>query len=156
MMEELAQALAEIEAHSEISAVVLSGEGRAFSAGVDVAAHTPDQVERMLTKFHAVVRALVAARKVTIAAVQGIAWEAARNWRWFAIWYTPPRRRSGDFPRSSWACYPPVACTALAALVGQKAGAELILTGRTISGTEAGAMGLATRAVPDEEAWIPR
>jgi cyclohexa-1,5-dienecarbonyl-CoA hydratase len=44
-----------------------------------------------------------------------------------------------------------VACTALAALVGQKRAAELILTGRTISGAEAGEMGLANRAVPDEE-----
>ncbi len=30
-----------------------SGEGKAFSAGVDVAAHTPDKVEEMLRKFHA-------------------------------------------------------------------------------------------------------
>jgi cyclohexa-1,5-dienecarbonyl-CoA hydratase len=44
-----------------------------------------------------------------------------------------------------------VACTALAALVGQKRAAELILTGRTISGTEAAEMGLANRAVPDAE-----
>ena len=71
MMEELAQALAEIEARSAVSVVVLSGEGRAFSAGVDVAAHTPDKVEAMLLKFHAVIRALVASRKVTVAAVHG-------------------------------------------------------------------------------------
>ena len=33
MMEELAQALGEIEARSDVSVLVLSGEGRAFSAG---------------------------------------------------------------------------------------------------------------------------
>jgi cyclohexa-1,5-dienecarbonyl-CoA hydratase len=44
-----------------------------------------------------------------------------------------------------------VACTALAALVGQKFAAELILTGRTISGIEAAEIRLANRAVPDEE-----
>jgi cyclohexa-1,5-dienecarbonyl-CoA hydratase len=44
-----------------------------------------------------------------------------------------------------------VACTALAALVGQKRAAELILTGRAISGTEAAQIGLANRAVPDED-----
>ena len=53
MMEELAQALQEIEARPDISVVVLTGEGKAFSAGVDVAAHTPDKVEIMLLKFHA-------------------------------------------------------------------------------------------------------
>src|SRR5215831_7603980 len=67
MMEELAQALAEIEAQPGVAVVVLSGEGKAFSAGVDVAAHTPDKVEAMLGKFHAVIRALVATKKVTIA-----------------------------------------------------------------------------------------
>ncbi len=44
-----------------------------------------------------------------------------------------------------------MACTALAALVGQKRAAELILTGRTISGTDAAEMGLATRCVPPEK-----
>jgi len=71
MMEELARALADIEARSDILVIVLSGKGRAFSAGVDVAAHTPDRVEGMLFKFHSVIRALVATRKVTIAAVHG-------------------------------------------------------------------------------------
>ena len=51
-MEELAQSLAEIEARRDVSVIVLSGDGKAFSAGVDVAAHTPDKVEEMLTKFH--------------------------------------------------------------------------------------------------------
>jgi cyclohexa-1,5-dienecarbonyl-CoA hydratase len=55
------------------------------------------------------------------------------------------------FPEIKLACYPPVACTALAALIGQKRAAELILTGRTISGTEAAEMGLANRAVADDE-----
>ena len=51
--------------------LVLSGAGKAFSVGVDVAAHTPDKVEGMLAKFHAVIRALVGSKKVTIAAVHG-------------------------------------------------------------------------------------
>ena len=71
MMDVLAQTLNEIEARADISVVVLSGEGKGFSAGVDVGAHTPDKVEEMLHKFHAVIRALVASGKVTIAAVHG-------------------------------------------------------------------------------------
>ena len=57
MMEELTVALSEIENRSDISVILLSGEGKCFSAGVDVAAHTPDKVEEMLLKFHAVTRA---------------------------------------------------------------------------------------------------
>src|SRR5208337_252713 len=71
MMQELSLSLAEIETRPDISVVVISGDRKAFSAGVDVAAHTPDKVEEMLTKFHAVIRALVATKKVTIAAVHG-------------------------------------------------------------------------------------
>jgi enoyl-CoA hydratase/carnithine racemase len=55
------------------------------------------------------------------------------------------------FPEIKLGCYPPVACTALAALVGQKRAAELILTGRTLNGLEAATIGLATRAVTDDE-----
>jgi len=55
------------------------------------------------------------------------------------------------FPEIKLACYPPVACAALAALVGQKRASELILTGRTITGVVATAIGLANRSVTDEE-----
>ena len=47
MMVELAGAVAEIEQHPEISVIVLDSNGKAFSAGVDVAAHTPDKVKSM-------------------------------------------------------------------------------------------------------------
>src|SRR6201993_697702 len=65
MMEELARSLSEAEARTDVSVIVLSGAGKAFSAGVDVAAHTPGKVEEMVTKFHSVIRAVVATTKVT-------------------------------------------------------------------------------------------
>jgi cyclohexa-1,5-dienecarbonyl-CoA hydratase len=151
MMEELAAALGEIEARSDVSVIVLSGEGRAFSAGVDVAAHTPDKVEAMLVKFHTVIRGLVASKKVTIAAVHGHCLGGGAELAIVCdMVYTTTSAQWG-FPEIKLGCYPPVACTALAALVGQKRAAELILTGRIISGTEAAELGLANGAVPDEE-----
>jgi cyclohexa-1,5-dienecarbonyl-CoA hydratase len=151
MMEELAQALAEIESRSDVSVIVLSGADKHFSAGVDVAAHTPDKVEEMLSKFHAVIRALVASKKVTIAAVDGHCLGGGAELAMVCdVVYTTASAQWG-FPEIKLGCYPPVACTALAALVGQKRVAELILTGRTISGNEAADMGLANRAVRDEE-----
>jgi len=151
MMEELAQALAEIESRSDVSVIVLSGADKHFSAGVDVAAHTPDKVEEMLSKFHAMIRALVASKKVTIAAVDGHCLGGGAELAMVCdVVYTTASAQWG-FPEIKLGCYPPVACTALAALVGQKRVAELILTGRTISGNEAADMGLANRAVRDEE-----
>ncbi|MGA8213617.1 MAG: enoyl-CoA hydratase/isomerase family protein [Candidatus Sulfotelmatobacter sp.] len=151
MMEELTQALGEIEARADVSVVVLRGEGRVFSAGVDVAAHVPEQVETMLLKFHAVIRGLVGSKKVTIAAVHGHCLGGGAELAMVCdVVYTATSAQWG-FPEIKLGCYPPVACTALAALVGQKRAAELIVTGRTITGTEAAEMGLANRAVPDEE-----
>ncbi|MGA8761541.1 MAG: enoyl-CoA hydratase/isomerase family protein [Candidatus Sulfotelmatobacter sp.] len=151
MMDELAEALTDIESRPGISVVIVKGDGKAFSAGVDVAAHTPDKVEAMLAKFHAVIRALVASKKVTIAAVHGHCLGGGAELAMVCdIVYTTDSAQWG-FPEIKLGCYPPVACTALAALVGQKRAAELILTGRTITGAEAAAMGLANRAVPDDK-----
>ena len=149
MMEALAQTLNQIEDRADISVIVFSGEGKAFSAGVDVGAHTPDKVEEMLTKFHAVIRGLVATKKVTITAVHGPCLGGGAEIAMVCdIVYTADSAHWG-FPEIRLGCYPPVACTALAGLVGQKKAAELILTGRTISGTEAAQIGLANRAVPE-------
>lgn len=151
MMEELARSLAEVESHQDVSVIVLSGEGKAFSAGVDVAAHTPDKVEEMLAKFHGVIRAMIATKKVTIAAVHGHCLGGGAELAMVCdIAYTTDSAQWG-FPEIKLGCYPPVACTALAALVGQKRAADLILTGRTINGREAAEIGLANRAVAASE-----
>jgi cyclohexa-1,5-dienecarbonyl-CoA hydratase len=151
MMEELAGALAEIESRPDMSVVIISGQGIPFSVGVDVAAHTPDKVEGMLAKFHAVIRALVASKKVTIAAVHGHCLGGGAELAMVCdMVYTTDSAQWG-FPEIKLGCYPPVACTALAALVGQKHATELILTGRTISGQEAADIGLANRAVPEDQ-----
>jgi cyclohexa-1,5-dienecarbonyl-CoA hydratase len=151
MMDELAGALAGLEAHSAISVIIFQGVGKRFSAGVDVAAHTPDKVEAMLANFHAVIRALVSSKKVTIAEVRGQCLGGGAELAMMCdLAYTTASAQWG-FPEIKLGCYPPGACAALAALVGQKRAAELILTGRTISGGEAAEMGLATRAVSESD-----
>jgi cyclohexa-1,5-dienecarbonyl-CoA hydratase len=149
MMEELTQILARIESQSQVVAVVVSGEGKAFSAGVDIAAHTPDKVEEMLTKCHTVIRTLVATRKVTVAAVHGLCLGGGAELAMVCdLVYTSDDAEWG-FPEIKLGCFPPVACAALAALVGQKKAADLILTGRSVTGREGAEIGLATRSVPD-------
>src|SRR3989442_6850712 len=65
MMDELAQAVSDIESRPEISTIVITSHSSAFSAGVDVAEHTPDKMEGKLFKFHAVIQALVGPATVT-------------------------------------------------------------------------------------------
>jgi cyclohexa-1,5-dienecarbonyl-CoA hydratase len=148
MMEELANTLAEVEARPDVSIILFAGEGKGFSAGVDVAAHTPDRVQEMLIKFHAVIRALVSGKKVTIAGVHGNCLGGGAELAMVCDIVITTDVANWGFPEIKLGCYPPVACTALAALVGQKRASELILTGRAITGTDAAIIGLANRAVP--------
>jgi len=149
MMEELADALTEIEARIEISVLIIRGSQRAFSGGVDVAAHSPDKVEEMLAKFHGVIRTLVATEKVTIAAVHGHCLGGGAELAMVCDLAYTSELATWGFPEIKLACYPPVAVTALAALVGQKHAADLVLTGRSITGREAASIGLANAVVPE-------
>lgn len=149
MMEELSRALAEIEANSKVTAFVLHGSQKAFSVGVDVAAHTPDKVEAMLSKFHAVIRAIVASKKVSIASVQGHCLGGGAELAMVCDIVYTSELATWAFPEIKLGCFPPVAATALAALVGQKHAADLILTGRNITGKEAANIGLANAVVAE-------
>ena len=147
MMEEIATVVAEIEARPDLSVVVLTGSAKCFSAGVDVDAHTADKVEEMLTKFHALILAIVNSHKISIAAVDGHCLGGGAELAMVCDLVYTSESAVWGFPEIKLGCYPPVAVTALAALVGQKQASDLILTGRTICGREATSIGIANRAV---------
>lgn len=151
MMEELAVRLQDLEARDEISVIVFSGSERAFSAGVDIPAHQSATIDEMLRRFHAVIRAVVSSRKITIAEVRGACLGGGAELAMVCDLVYTARDASWAFPEIKLACYPPVAAVGLAALVGQKRAAELVFTGRQISGDEAVAIGLCTGAVRSEE-----
>jgi cyclohexa-1,5-dienecarbonyl-CoA hydratase len=151
MMEELASALVEIESRPAISTTVIRGAGKCFSAGVDVAAHTPDLVAEMLGKFHVVIRALVSSKKVTVAVVHGHCLGGGAELAMVCDLVYSTNDALWGFPEIQLGCFPPVAVTALASLVSPKRAAELILVGKTISGTEAEEIGLTTQSVSENE-----
>jgi len=151
MMEELTSFLAQVESQPRISAVVIRGEGKCFSAGVDVAAHTPDLVAEMLEKFHMVIRALVSSKKIIIAVVHGRCLGGGAELAMVCDVVIAAESSEWGFPEICLGCFPLVACTALSALLGQKRAAELILTGRRFNGLEALAGGILTAAVPEHQ-----
>ncbi len=151
MMDELLGALQQLEQRREISVVILTGGARGFSAGVDVAVHTPDKIQTMFQKFHGVIVTLVKSPKITIAEVHGVCLGGGAELAMMCdMAYTTHKAKWG-FPEITLGCYPPVACAALAAIAGQKRAAELVFTGRTITGEEAAAWGLANEAHPEGE-----
>jgi cyclohexa-1,5-dienecarbonyl-CoA hydratase len=151
MMDAVTAALKELEQHREISVVVLSGGPRAFSAGVDVAVHTPDKIPTMFQKFHGLILALTRLTRITIAEVHGACMGGGAELAMVCDMCFTAENAKWGFPEITLGCYPPVACTALSALVGQKRAADLIFSGRTFTGREAAEWGLAVSAHPEGE-----
>lgn len=154
MMGELLAALEQIETIAEISTLVFAGSERAFSSGVDIAAHTPDNVRNMLTAFHGVIRALAASSKLTVASVRGHCLGGGAELALLCDLVFAAPGSAWGFPEIKLACFPPVASVALASIVGQKLAAEMVLTGRTIDGQEALAAGLVNGLAEDPETLV--
>jgi cyclohexa-1,5-dienecarbonyl-CoA hydratase len=154
MMEELRAALEQIDALPEVTVTVIAGSENAFSAGVDVAAHTPDKVRGMLADFHSVIRSIVSSSKLTVASVRRHCLGGGAELALVCdMVYASPDSIWG-FPEIKLACYAPVASVALSAIVGQKLAAELLLTNRTLSGEEALAAGLVNGLAEDPETLV--
>ena len=147
MMEALLDALRDVESRPEITTIVFHGEGKNFSAGVDIAEHTPGKIQEMLSKFHAVILAIARSPKVSIAAVHGNCLGGGAELAMISDLVLTTADAKWGFPEIKLACFPPVACVALSALVGQKRATELILTGRTFTGRDAAEMGLANQSL---------
>jgi cyclohexa-1,5-dienecarbonyl-CoA hydratase len=154
MMGELPAALEQVEVIADVSTIVFAGSERVFSSGVDIAAHDAQNVRNMLTAFHGVIRAVVATKKLTIAAVRRHCLGGAAELAMLCDIVYASTDSVWGFPEIKLGCYPPVAAAALASVVGQKLAAEMILTGRTINGQEALAAGLVNGLADDPETLV--
>ena len=154
MMEELRAALEQIETRPEISAIVFSGSERAFSSGVDITEHTAEKIRDTLTAFHSVIRSIVASKKLTVASVRRHCLGGGAELALMCDVVYASADSVWGFPEIKLACYPPVACVALSAVVGQKLAADMILTGRTLNGQEALAAGLVNGIADDPETLV--
>ncbi|BDB42350.1 MULTISPECIES: enoyl-CoA hydratase-related protein [Mycobacterium] len=138
-----------------VRAIVLTGAGQAFCAGADFAAgRSPFDTPAGGSEFTAspIDPAAFELRTPVIAAVNGhaigigltIALQADIRVMALNAQYAVAQVRRGVLPdcMSHWT---------LPRLVGGAVAADLLLTGRTFDGTEAAAMGIATRALPGNE-----
>ena len=150
MMEALDAALARALSKSDF--VVFQGAGpKGFSAGAEIADHSSERVAKMLSAFHAVFRRLAATDCVKIAAVHGVCLGGGMELATFCDFVLATESAQFGQPEIKLGCFPPVAMVTLPALIGMRAAAHLILTGRQISANEAQRLGLVTRVVADQE-----
>ncbi len=150
MMRQLSRAV-EADASSCDFRIFIGAGAKAFSAGVEIADHTPARVAEMLAAFHDVFRRLARTRGVTIAVVHGHCLGGGMELATFCDFVIAAESATFGQPEIKLACFPPVALLTLPRLAGMRAALDLILTGRTIGAREAAALGLVTRVVPDEK-----
>jgi cyclohexa-1,5-dienecarbonyl-CoA hydratase len=153
MLKLLNAALDELAKNTDVSVVVLGAgpECRAFSAGVDVADHTPDKVEAMLTQLHGAIGRLIELPAMTVAAVDGAALGGGAELVIACDMAVATRRSKLGFPEIKLACFPPVALALLPSICGRAAATDLIACGETISSERALQLGLLCRIVSDED-----
>ncbi|HEY7520097.1 MAG TPA: enoyl-CoA hydratase/isomerase family protein [Methylomirabilota bacterium] len=150
MRKALLEALADFRARG-VRAVVLTGAGRAFCAGADLrdeATLTPADVQAFLDADEAVFTALAEFPGATIAAVNGYAYGGGFELALACDIRIASRTAAlaGVGVRIGLA----VSTARLARLAGEAVALDLLLTGRTVTGDEALALGLVSAAVaPD-------
>jgi cyclohexa-1,5-dienecarbonyl-CoA hydratase len=145
MLADLEDALATLSNERSLKCVLLTGAGRAFCAGVDVADHTEDRVRPMLERFHAAVRRMMALPCPVVAVVNGAALGGGCELLMACdVVLARDDARIGQ-PEIRLGAFPPVAAAVLPRLIGRQRTLDLILTGRTMTAEEAEEIGLVTR-----------
>jgi len=151
MMDEINDALKTLEKDENIHFVIFRGAGdKLFSAGVDIADHTDEKIEMMLTKFHDIFRLIYKWDKITISVVHAPAIGGGCELAALCDFVISAESATFSQPEINVGCYPPVAAAAFPRIIGPKVTMDMILTGRELSAAEAEKLGLVTRLVPDD------
>jgi len=151
MLKELEAALQTLAADRSVRALVLAAEGKLFSAGVDVADHTAEKVGEMIPLFDRVCAALADFPVPTIAAVQGHALGGGCELVLCCDLAALAEQAKIGQPEIQLASIAPIAALRLPRLVGYRAAADIMFTGRNLSAAEALEMGLVNTVVPADQ-----
>ncbi len=155
MLVELADALDAVAADAAVSVVVLTGEGRAFSAGVDLKALGQRSLEGggvgdlLDLPARAVIDRLTRMPKVVIARVNGFCFTGALELVLACDLVVAANEAKFGDTHAKWGLRPTWGMSQrLVRAVGIARARDLSYTARTFSGADAAAWGLAARAVP--------
>jgi len=149
MMEELVSALRWAKAQPG-ALILLAAEGKAFSAGVDVADHTPDKVEAMIDVFDRIFLTMDEIDKPIAAAVNGAALGGGCELVLACDLAVASEKARLGQPEIAVGVFPPLACYYLPRLLSWPAAMELLLGGEVIDAARAAQLGLVNRVLPPE------
>jgi enoyl-CoA hydratase/carnithine racemase len=152
--EALESALGQLERSKSVAVVIVSGRGRAFCAGNDIAEMPtlgPAEARALSRRWQKIMDRFARLPQVTIAAVRGYALgggcmlAAAQDLR-----VAEASARFG-LPEVTLGFNPSYGIARILDVVGGGPARDLLLTGRPVDAAEALRMGLVTRVVPDGE-----
>jgi len=155
MLQALEAALIELAADHSVRVLMLTADGKMFSAGVDIADHTPEKVGDMIPLFDRVCVQLAQFPVPTIAVVQGHALGGGCELVLCCDLAVLAEDAKIGQPEIQLAAFAPIAALRLRQLVGYRAAAEIMFTGENLSAQVALAMGLVNAVVSADEvaAW---
>ncbi|WP_422398113.1 enoyl-CoA hydratase/isomerase family protein [Sulfolobus tengchongensis] len=138
---------------SSVSAIVLTGNGRAFSAGDDINAmfelKNGDEALEFFTTLYLAVEGLVELRKPLVCAVNGLAYGGGCEILLFCDVVISANDAKFSIPEGKLGLIPPMAISVGYSMLG-RAIARLALTGDSITAEEARNIGLVDIVVPKD------
>ena len=150
VLSELRAAFAALAADATLRVAVLSGEGKHFSAGADVAEHLPPAWKAMIAEFLETVTELRAFPVPLIAAVRGRCLGGGFEIVQAADIVVAGESATFGQPEIALGVIPPVACALLPGLAGRSRASQIVFTGDAMTAAEALAAGIVARLVPDD------
>lgn len=151
MMAEINDALDRAAANPVLKALVLAGEGKAFSAGVAVEDHVGERVTPMLEAFHGIFRRLRLLDCMTVAAVHGAALGGGAELATFCDAVIACEDATLGQPEIKVGVFPPIAALHYPRRVGEVRALALLVSGEVLPAAEALRIGLVDRVVPRAE-----
>lgn len=155
-LSQLESALTGLSRDENIRVLILKAEGEMFSAGVDVADHTPDKVGEMIPLFDRTCRLLANFPCPTLAVVHGHALGGGCELVLCCDLAVMAETAKIGQPEIQLAAFAPVAAMRLPLMVGYRAAADMLFTGKTLTADEALKIGLVNAVVSSDqlEGWV--
>jgi cyclohexa-1,5-dienecarbonyl-CoA hydratase len=151
MIEALDAALARNSGNGRLGAVLLDAEGPHFSFGASVEEHMPEQCAAMLAGLHSLVIRMIQFPVPILAAVRGQCLGGGLEVALAShLMFVAPDAALGQ-PEMKLGVFAPAASCLLPELVGPLRSLDLLVSGRSITGLQAAAMGIAIEAAADPE-----
>jgi len=145
MMADLESAFESLASRRDLKAIVLIGERPNFSFGASVQEHLPEQISGTLTRLHGLLRRIAEAPAPTIAAVRGQCLGGGLELALACDLILAEETAQLGCPEIQLRVFPPAASALLPARIGAGPAASLVLTGASMSGATAAAIGLVAR-----------